>query len=266
MRRAENSPTMEYIPTQDRPISMLGPVFGAHIERIGAIRVVIGGGSMYLYIPFMILLHTTFATLYYQLLLRPLLGTPKVRWADHVVIDRYRIEGLTWFDKFNCMFCAYANGVCTMMNRELDYASTATTPLPLYKKILALPFATMLGVFMLIGELPIQIIFNVLVSRPLGMHRVSFRQAQYMLRQEGYGRSLWAPLRWGVLMAKNHLVRFAMALEQIESSWCPLKHFETRKGIVYPKHHEPFFGPEQIRSMYDVLRTTGTVSSRKPTW
>ena len=57
-----------------------------------------------------------------------------------------------------------------------------------------------------------------------------------------------------------------MALEQIESSWCPLTHFERREGIVYPEHHRKFFGPNEIDAMRATLSTTGTVSARKPTW
>jgi hypothetical protein len=57
-----------------------------------------------------------------------------------------------------------------------------------------------------------------------------------------------------------------MALEQIESSWCPLKHFERREGIVYPDHHKKFFGPDEIEAMRQTLMNEGSVSYRKPIW
>lgn len=250
----------------DQPISMLGAIFGSHIRRIGLLRVVVGGGSMYLYIPCMILIHTTFAVLMYQCLLRPLLGLPRVRWRDHVIIDRHRIDGLTWFDKFNCMFCGYANGVCTMMNKEMDYLSEFNTSIAWWKKPFVLMVSVIFGVFMVAGEPMLQIIYNLLVSRPLGMHRVSIVQAHRMLQRYQYGQSLWLPLRGSLLICKNHTLRFSMALEQIESSWCPLRHFEVRQGIIYPDHHRNFFGPDQIRQMSVVLTQQGTVSDRKPTW
>lgn len=250
----------------DQPISMLGAIFGSHLRRIGVLRVVIGGGSMYLYIPFMIFMHTTFAVLIYQCLLRPLLGLPKVQWRDHVIIDRHRIDGLTWFDKFNCMFCGYANGVCTMMNKEMDHLANLKTPVSWWQQPLVLLASLFFGGFMVMGEPMLQTIYNVLVSRPLGMHRVSIAQAHRMLQTHRYGEHLWLPLRLALLISKNHTLRFSMALEQIESSWCPLKHFETRNGIVYPDHHRRFFGPEQIREMSVVLTQQGTVSERKPTW
>ena len=65
-------------------------------------------------------------------------------------------------------------------------------------------------------------------------------------------------------MFKNVALRAAMDLDQIESSWCPLVHFEKRKGVIYPSHHERFFGPHELEKMRDVLRTVGTVSTRLP--
>ncbi len=243
-------------------ISFLGPIFGAHIERLGVWRVVLGGGSMYLYIPFMIFVHTSFTLIIYQTLLRPLLRTPRVRWRDHVIIDRHRIEGLTWFDKLNCMFCGYANGVCTMMNKELDHVADLNHAVSPWIWPLLLPGLFFLVLLYLLGEIPLQPIFNLLISRPLGMQRTSYAQAQATLRQHAYARSLPWGLRWPLLLGKNHALRFAMALEQIESSWCPLRHFERRQGIVYPQHHRQFFGPQQVRAMYETLRTRGTVSVR----
>ena len=72
--------------------------------------------------------------------------------------------------------------------------------------------------------------------------------------------------RFLIRVAKNSQLRFAMALEQIESAFCPLRHFEEREGIVYPDHHKRFFGPEQIEEMRQTLMTVGTVSEKTPTW
>lgn len=246
--------------------TLMYPIFGSHIRRIGWTRTLAGGLPMYLCIPFLIVLHVTTAVVLYQWLLRPLLGTPRVRWADHVIIDRHRIESLSWFDKFNCMFCGYANGLTTMINMELDHLARATPDLPLWKKglvaLLLLPFAPLIVVF----ELALQVIYNTLVSRPLGMHRVSMAEASYLMSRDHYAGQYSLPARLPLRAAKSVALRFSMALEQIESSWCPLCHFETREGIVYPKHHDKFFGPRQIEEMRRVLSTVGTVSDRRPTW
>jgi hypothetical protein len=87
-----------------------------------------------------------------------------------------------------------------------------------------------------------------------------------MLEIEGYANGLNPLGKWLVRHTKNSTLCLSLALEQIESSWCPLRHFEMREGIVYPDHHKNFFGPEEIEHVRSVLSTEGTVSARKPTW
>lgn len=55
----------------------------------------------------------------------------------------------------------------------------------------------------------------------------------------------------------------AMNLEQIESSWCPLKHSEC-EGNIYSDHHDNFYSQERLSEVVEVLATTGTVSDKKP--
>lgn len=246
--------------------TLMYPIFGSHVRRIGWLRTLAGGLPMYLCIPLLIVMHVTVCVAAYQWLLRPLFGIPRVRWADHVIIDRHRIEGMSWFDKFNCMFCSYANGLTTMANMELDHLARMDHALPLWKKGVVAMVALLLAPLMVVFELGVQIIYNLLVSLPLGMHRVSMAEAWRVMAKDGYAASYpWlgrVPLR----CAKSVVLRFSMGLEQIESSWCPLKHFETREGIVYPKHHDKFFGPHEIEQMRAVLSTVGTVSNRHPRW
>lgn len=249
-----------------KPVSMLGPIFGAHIKRIGVIRTIAGALAMYSSIPLFIICHTTVAVIFYQWLLRPILRTKRVRWKDYIIIDRYRIEGLTWYDKFNCMFCGYANGLTTMLNIEFDNASRAALPLPFWKKTLLLILFILMFPIYIILELSIQVIYNILVSRPLGMHRISMREAREMLIRYNYAGEQWAVIRIFLRTFKSWAFRLAMGLEQIESSWCPLRHFENRKGVVYPTHHDKFFGPNEIEEMHRVLSTRGTVSDRLPKW
>ena len=246
--------------------TLMYPIFGSHIRRIGWARTLAGGLSMYLCIPFLMVMHVTVCVALYQWILRPLLGIPRVRWADHVIIGPDRLVGMSWFDKFNCMFCGYANGLCTMANMEMDHIADARSDLPLWRKALAtlalLPMIPMTVVF----EVALQVIYNILVSRPLGMHRVSIAEARAVLGAGNYGSHYSVPARFMLRAAKSPVLRFSMALEQIESSWCPLKHRETRDGIVYPKHHDKFFGPHQVEEMRRTLSTVGTVSDRRPLW
>lgn len=251
---------------EGRDWTFMYPIFGSHVRRIGWTRTLSGGLSMYTCIPFLMVMHVTACVVLYQWFLRPLLGIPRVRWADHVIIDRHRIAGMSGFDRFNCMFCGYANGLCTMANREMDHLAVFQGELPAWKKALVALVALLMMPMGLVFELALQVIYNIMVSRPLGMHRTSMAEANAVLEQAGYGNQFSAPARWMLHSAKSPILRFSLALEQIESSWCPLKHFETRAGIEYPKHHDRFFGPHQIEEMRQVLKTVGTVSPRHPTW
>lgn len=245
------------------PVSMLGHIFGSHLERIGALRTFSGGLSMYLCIPLLIVAHLTVAVALYQWILQPLLGTARLRWRDYVIIDRHRIDGLTWFDKFNCMFCGYANGLCTMINDELDSAASATRPGPVRQLLLSTLMLAYLPLW-LGAEIGMQVIYNMLVSRPLGMHRTTIAEMRAMMDADGFADRQRGLLRLALRAGKSTAARFNLGLEQIESSWCPLKHFEQRKGVVYPKHHAKFCTAEELETMREILRTRGTVSDRLP--
>ena len=47
----------------------------------------------------------------YQRICFPVYGIPRVRRRDYVVIDRHHLAYLNALEKFNCVYCGYANGV-----------------------------------------------------------------------------------------------------------------------------------------------------------
>lgn len=47
----------------------------------------------------------------YQTICFPIYGIPKVRRSDYLAFDRHRLTYLNFIEKFNCEYCAYANGV-----------------------------------------------------------------------------------------------------------------------------------------------------------
>ena len=47
----------------------------------------------------------------YQAICFPVYGIPKVRRSDYVVIDRHNLSYLNIFEKINCMYCSYFNGL-----------------------------------------------------------------------------------------------------------------------------------------------------------
>jgi len=47
----------------------------------------------------------------YQALCFPLYGIPRVARADTIAFDRHHLRYLNGIERFNCLFCGYANGV-----------------------------------------------------------------------------------------------------------------------------------------------------------
>ena len=47
----------------------------------------------------------------YQTICFPVYGIPKVRRSDYVIIDRHNLSYLNFFEKINCMYCSYFNGL-----------------------------------------------------------------------------------------------------------------------------------------------------------
>ena len=47
----------------------------------------------------------------YQAVCFPVYGIPKVRRSDYIVIDRHNLSYLNAFEKINCMYCGYFNGL-----------------------------------------------------------------------------------------------------------------------------------------------------------
>jgi hypothetical protein len=43
----------------------------------------------------------------------PLYGIPILRRKEYIRLDRHRLEYLSFFDKINCTYCAYANGLAS---------------------------------------------------------------------------------------------------------------------------------------------------------
>jgi hypothetical protein len=59
-------------------------------------------------IPFMLI--DLWVTLY-QYICFPIYGITRVRRADYIVIDRYKLAYLNTIEKTNCDYCSYANGM-----------------------------------------------------------------------------------------------------------------------------------------------------------
>jgi hypothetical protein len=47
----------------------------------------------------------------YQFICFPVYAIPKVRRADYIVVDRHKLGYLNFFEKLNCAYCGYVNGL-----------------------------------------------------------------------------------------------------------------------------------------------------------
>ncbi|MEO5332696.1 MAG: hypothetical protein H7839_11790 [Magnetococcus sp. YQC-5] len=47
----------------------------------------------------------------YQVICFPIYGIPIVDRSEFVIIDRYKLNYLSWIEKINCVYCEYGNGV-----------------------------------------------------------------------------------------------------------------------------------------------------------
>jgi hypothetical protein len=48
----------------------------------------------------------------YQAICFPVYGIPKVKRADYIIFDRGQLKYLNLLERFNCIYCSYANGLC----------------------------------------------------------------------------------------------------------------------------------------------------------
>ncbi len=244
------------------------PIVGSQILRIGLLRTIAGGGSMYFSIPLFILFHFVGIEIFFQRIVTPLLGLAKTPSRHYIILDRHQIEGLTLFDKFNCLFCGYANGIAVLLNEKVEQliayegkpniSHFIKTVLVIFFMVIFLPL------FYIIEFLGIEIIYGILVSRPLGMHRTTPGEISSSLMKQSFATDPESIFSRYLLRYKVVSIRLLALLEQIESSWCPLKHLKAGKEFHYPEHHKNFYNAYEIEKMRKVLQTTGTVSEMKP--
>lgn len=75
----------------------------------GFVRTFAAGVLIYAMIAPLLALDACFSL--YQAVYFPLQGIPQVRRRDYIVIDRGRLQKLTWLQRLNCVYCDYANGL-----------------------------------------------------------------------------------------------------------------------------------------------------------
>ena len=238
-------------------------IFLTHMRRIGVIRTFFGGFLMYLsFLEFVFIQLTTIVVLY-QWMLRPFFRLKTFVMKDYILIDRTRVEGMSVFDRINCDFCGYANGNAKLWNDQLDEIAKANVGKGRFlQKGIVLIYVFFLTIISCINYVFSKILFLV-IALFLGMHWSSNKEARIRLRSLNYAGGYGFLMRGLIRFAKLYAGTLATNLEQIESSWCPLKHIETRTSVA-SEHHKNFYDRKQLADVMKVLATEGTVSPRKP--
>lgn len=246
--------------------SVIPTIATIHAKRIGWTRVYIGGFSMYLSIPIWILMHTIVSALCFLGFVSPLLRLPKIDVSKYLVMgDRALIKELYFIDRLNCEFCSYANGLTTLINAEIDQLAAWHGQKDIVTWILLLPAFLLATLATLVTEIfCIRLVYDHLIAGMLGLHTSRFGVIYSELYRDGYAKQFNFLGRHTTLFVKTVFLRLEKLLEQIESSWCPIKHIKKTKEYQYPKHHENFYEQDEVYRMRMSLDSDGTVSKKKP--
>src|SRR5262249_38644878 len=143
-------------------------------------------------------------------ILAPLLGLEVTPVGNYIVLDRHAIEGLSAIDAFNCDYCAYANGISMLLHARLDQLESRTESTSLWRRWAA--GATSALTFAAVWPWQrsfVRFFYGVLISRPLGMHRLPDAEADERIERAGYAKGLRGLAR-RMLRAQK---RFAIQLE-----------------------------------------------------
>ncbi len=244
-------------------------VVGSHLRRLGVLKTTVGGGSMYFSIPLFFILHLIFIEIILQRIITPLLGLTKLPTKNYIILDRHQTSGLSGFDKFNCVFCGYANGTSVLLNEKISQLMTYEKPSGFSDRIkmgvAVLLIALFFPIFLILELSGVDILYGILISRPLSMHRTTTKEVGIHIDRQEFNASQWGWASYLIKYQKIANIRLISALEQIESSWCPLQHNKNENNIKYPDHHENFFNGDQLEEMREKLLADGTVSDKKPT-
>jgi len=238
-------------------------IFMTHVRRIGWIRTALGGGLMYVSFFEFVMIHLTTIIVLYTWMLTPFFKLKKMRIRDYIILDRTKIEGMRVFDKFNCEFCGYANGTARMWNAQLDeLASAGISKGNIFTGLIAGIYSLCLIIFLFFQFIFSKILFFIIASF-LGFHWADTGAISRKLRDMNYAGAYSFPLKGLIRFAKIYAESLALNLEQIESSWCPLKHIENGTNVA-SEHHKNFFERDQIVKVIEKLEKDGSVSDRKP--
>ena len=198
-----------------------------------------------------IVIFLIFEILFLRILTRALFilnkGSQVLDKKDFVDYGRINLADYSWFDRMNCHFCAYANGVTHMTSATLDLIGEC--------KIDALDEPQKKQVERLLSRAffwakPVGILgfgFVLTFEKLLGYKRADLNAIKDNLKKMNYGKSLKSEsiksIYQNAFKLRIVFQSFQTFLSIIESNWCPLT-YANKKFLL--EHQETF-----ISSGYD---------------
>ena len=80
-----------------------------NVQARGWVRVIVA--APFIYAPIVPLVVLDILMELYHHVAFPLYGIPLVDRRKHIMFDRYKLSYLDFFEKVNCLYCSYANGL-----------------------------------------------------------------------------------------------------------------------------------------------------------
>jgi hypothetical protein len=221
---------------------LLKGIFWTNNKKHGFIRGTIGGYIMY---P-SIVIFLIFEILFLKKLTKALFilnnGVYVLDKKDFVSYGRINLDDYSWFDRVNCHFCAYANGITHMISLTLDLIgeSNINTLNESQKKqaehhlARAFFYAKPVGLITLVT-------FVSALSKLLGYAKADLNAIKDDLKKTNYGKSLRSDNFKSIYQNAFKLRIFFKSTEHtlslIESNWCPLT-YANKKFLL--EHQEKF--------------------------
>ncbi len=220
---------------------LLKGIFWTNNKKHGYIRGTIGGYLMY---P-SIVIFLIFEVLFLRILTRALYilsnGKTVLQKKDFVDYGRINLADYSWFDRMNCHFCAYANGITHMTSATLDSIgecridSLDQSQQKKVERLLAKAF---------FWAKPVGIIgfgFVLGFEKLLGYKRADLNAIKDDLKKINYGKNLKSEnlksIYQNAFKLRIVFQSFQTFLSIIESNWCPLT-YENKRLLL--EHQEKF--------------------------
>jgi len=221
---------------------LLKGIFWTNIKKHGFIRGTFGGYIMYPSIVLFLIFEILFLKKLTEVLFILNNGVKVLDKKDFVDYGRINLADYSWFDRGNCHFCAYANGITHMISATLDLIGECdiNTLDEIQKKqvdkLLAKAFsrAKPAGLITLYT-------FVAALSKLLGYDKADLNTIINDLKKINFGKGLKSESSKSIYQNAFKLRIFFKStqhtLSLIESNWCPLT-YANKKFLL--EHQENF--------------------------